>query len=70
MTEVGWRLNPRLLGLLYKKGVRKVGDVLFLLPRVYEDRRKLKKDWNGRDYFVIHVVEDKAVAIAVHSPPH
>ena len=43
IRDVGWRLNPRLLGLLDKKGVRKVGDVLFLLPRVYEDRRELKK---------------------------
>ena len=43
LNEVGWRLNPRLVGLLNKKGVRKVGDVLFLLPRVYEDRRTLKK---------------------------
>jgi len=34
------------------------------------DRRKLKKDWNGRDYFVIHVVENqshKALAFAAHS---
>jgi len=29
------------------------------------DRRKLKKDWNGRDYFVIHVVEDKAAIMAL-----
>jgi len=43
LKEVGWRLNPRLVGQLNKKGVRKVGDVLFLLPRVYEDRRQLKK---------------------------
>ncbi len=43
LSDVGWRLNPRLVGLLNKKGVRKVGDVLFLLPRVYEDRRTLKK---------------------------
>ncbi len=43
LKEVGWRLNPRLVGLLNKKQVTKVGDVLFLLPRVYEDRRELKK---------------------------
>jgi ATP-dependent DNA helicase RecG len=43
LNELGWRLSPRLVGLLNKKGVRKVGDVLFLLPRVYEDRRKLLK---------------------------
>ncbi|MBX7100145.1 MAG: ATP-dependent DNA helicase RecG [Myxococcaceae bacterium] len=42
LGQVGWRVNPRLLGLLKKKGVHKVGDVLFLLPRVYEDRRQLK----------------------------
>ena len=43
LKEVGWRINPRLVGLLNKKQVTKVGDVLFLLPRVYEDRRELKK---------------------------
>jgi ATP-dependent DNA helicase RecG len=43
LKDVGWRLNPRLVGLLNKKQVTKVGDVLFLLPRVYEDRRQLKK---------------------------
>ncbi len=40
---VGWRINPRLVGLLNKKGLQRTGDVLFLLPRVYEDRRTLKK---------------------------
>lgn len=43
LKEVGWRVNPRLVGLLNKKQVTKVGDVLFLLPRVYEDRREFKK---------------------------
>ncbi len=43
LKEVGWRLNPRLVGTLNKKGLTKTGDVLFLLPRVYEDRRTLKK---------------------------
>jgi ATP-dependent DNA helicase RecG len=43
LKELGIRLNPRLLATLYKKGVRKVGDVLFLLPRAYEDRRKLAR---------------------------
>lgn len=43
LKTVGWRLNPRLVGLLNKKGITKTGDVLFLLPRVYEDRRKLTK---------------------------
>jgi len=28
----------------------------FLPERRSGDRRKLKKDWNGRDYVVIHVV--------------
>ena len=40
---VGWRINPRLVGILNKKGLQRTGDVLFLLPRVYEDRRTLKK---------------------------
>ena len=40
---VGWRINPRLVGVLNKKGLQRTGDVLFLLPRVYEDRRTLKK---------------------------
>ncbi len=43
LKNVGWRLNPRLVGTLNKKGLTKTGDVLFLLPRVYEDRRTLKK---------------------------
>ncbi len=37
-----WRINPRLLTALEKKGVKRAGDVLFLLPRCYEDRRKLR----------------------------
>jgi ATP-dependent DNA helicase RecG len=43
LGKVGWRVNPRLIAALNKKGVRKVGDVLFLLPRVYEDRRHLRR---------------------------
>jgi ATP-dependent DNA helicase RecG len=43
LKTAGFRINPRLMGTLNKKGIRKVGDVLFLLPRVYEDRRQLKK---------------------------
>jgi ATP-dependent DNA helicase RecG len=39
----GWKTSPRLVGLLNKKGITKIGDVLFLLPRVYEDRRQLKR---------------------------
>jgi ATP-dependent DNA helicase RecG len=37
----GLRLNPRLLSALEKKGLARVGDILFLLPRAYEDRRRL-----------------------------
>jgi ATP-dependent DNA helicase RecG len=37
----GLRLNPRLLVALEKKGLFRVGDILFLLPRGYEDRRRL-----------------------------
>jgi 5'-3' exonuclease len=29
------------------------------------DRRKLKKGWDGRDYFVIYVVEDRLEAASV-----
>jgi ATP-dependent DNA helicase RecG len=43
LKQVGWKLNPRLIGLLNKKGLTKVGDVLFLLPRVYEDRRQVRR---------------------------
>ncbi|MFT3708005.1 MAG: ATP-dependent DNA helicase RecG [Archangium sp.] len=43
LKQVGWRINPRLVGALNKKGLLKTGDILFLLPRVYEDRRKLRK---------------------------
>jgi ATP-dependent DNA helicase RecG len=41
LKNIGFRLNPRLIAILNKKGLRKVGDVLFLLPRVYEDRRRI-----------------------------
>lgn len=37
----GLRMNPRLLVALEKKGLARVGDILFLLPRAYEDRRRL-----------------------------
>jgi len=43
LRSVGWRVNPRLLGTLYRKRIQCVGDVLFLLPRCYEDRRKISK---------------------------
>jgi ATP-dependent DNA helicase RecG len=43
LRSVGWKLNPRLLAALNRKGLRKVGDVLFLLPRCYEDRRRIRK---------------------------
>ena len=43
LRSVGWRMNPKLLGTLNRKGLRKVGDILFLLPRVYEDRRRMRK---------------------------
>jgi ATP-dependent DNA helicase RecG len=43
LKSIGLRMNPRLVGLLNKKGIRRAGDVLFLLPRVYEDRRRMKK---------------------------
>ncbi len=35
------RLGPRLVSTLNKKGLRQLGDILFLLPRCYEDRRRL-----------------------------
>jgi ATP-dependent DNA helicase RecG len=40
LKTMGKRLGPRLLAALEKKGLRRVGDILFLLPRCYEDRRK------------------------------
>jgi ATP-dependent DNA helicase RecG len=42
LKTLGKRLGPRLLAALNKKGLRRVGDILFLLPRCYEDRRRLK----------------------------
>jgi ATP-dependent DNA helicase RecG len=42
LKTMGRKLGPRLISALNKKGLRRVGDVLFLLPRCYEDRRKLK----------------------------
>jgi len=41
LRRSGLRLNPRLLAALEKKGLGRVGDLLFLLPRAYEDRRRL-----------------------------
>ncbi|MDY7231692.1 ATP-dependent DNA helicase RecG [Hyalangium rubrum] len=41
LKTLGKRLGPRLLATLNKKGLRRVGDILFLLPRCYEDRRQL-----------------------------
>ena len=37
----GIRVPPRLVEGLNKKGLERVGDLLFLLPRTYEDRRRL-----------------------------
>ncbi len=42
LKTLGKRLGPRLLGALNKKGLRRMGDILFLLPRCYEDRRRLR----------------------------
>jgi ATP-dependent DNA helicase RecG len=41
LRRSGLRTNPRLLAALEKKGLSRVGDILFLLPRAYEDRRRL-----------------------------
>jgi len=41
LNKAGWRINSRLLSTLYRKGIQRIGDVLFLLPRCYEDRRKM-----------------------------
>src|SRR5215468_8559317 len=37
----GIRVPPRLVEGLNRKGLQRVGDLLFLLPRAYEDRRRL-----------------------------
>jgi ATP-dependent DNA helicase RecG len=37
----GIRVPPRLVEGLNRKGLERVGDLLFLLPRAYEDRRRL-----------------------------
>jgi len=42
LKTMGKKLGPRLLAALNKKGLKRVGDILFLLPRCYEDRRKLQ----------------------------
>jgi hypothetical protein len=36
--------------------------------RRHTDRRRLKKDWGSRDYFVIHVVEEKKNAGPRYKP--
>ncbi|NOK20228.1 ATP-dependent DNA helicase RecG [Corallococcus carmarthensis] len=42
LKTLGKRLGPRLIAVLDKKGLRRTGDILFLLPRCYEDRRRLR----------------------------
>ncbi|MFB1482179.1 ATP-dependent DNA helicase RecG [Corallococcus sp. RDP092CA] len=42
LKSLGKRLGPRLVAVLDKKGLRRTGDILFLLPRCYEDRRRLR----------------------------
>ena len=42
LNTLGKRLGPRLIAALNKKGLRRLGDILFLLPRCYEDRRRLR----------------------------
>ena len=39
--EPTFRIHPRLAALLKKKGLTRAGDILFLMPRGYEDRRQL-----------------------------
>lgn len=41
LQSLGKRLSPKLIATLNKKGLKRLGDVLFLLPRCYEDRRRL-----------------------------
>lgn len=43
LREAGLKASPRLVGLLTKRGLLKTGDILFLVPRAYEDRRVLKR---------------------------
>jgi ATP-dependent DNA helicase RecG len=43
LKDLKLRISPRLLGTLKKKQLLTVGDVLFLAPRSYEDRREFKK---------------------------
>ncbi|ATB47742.1 ATP-dependent DNA helicase RecG [Corallococcus macrosporus] len=42
LKTLGKRLGPRLVSALDKKGLRRMGDILFMLPRCYEDRRRLR----------------------------
>src|SRR5690606_23986281 len=43
LSAVDFKISPRLLGELAKRGLHRLGDVLFLLPRRYEDRRQLRR---------------------------
>src|SRR5690606_20927969 len=43
VAAVDLRSSPRLLGERAKRGLHGLGDVLFLLPRRYEDRRQLRR---------------------------
>ncbi|AKQ66612.1 ATP-dependent DNA helicase RecG [Myxococcus hansupus] len=42
LKTLGKRLGPKLVSTLDKKGLRRMGDILFMLPRCYEDRRQLR----------------------------
>ena len=43
LGAMGEAINPRLLNALAKRGLHRLGDVLFMLPRRYEDRRRLAR---------------------------
>lgn len=51
-------INVRVVWDRRKKQARTRQDGHFP-ERRQTDRRRLKKDWGGRDYFVIYVVEEK-----------
>ena len=43
LQNLAWKLPPKLLSSLKRKGMHTVGDVLICIPRAYEDRRRISR---------------------------
>ena len=43
LQSLSWKLSPKLLSSLKRKGMHTVGDVLICIPKAYEDRRQVSR---------------------------